>query len=33
MSLNNIINSFKSNAIITNFFTTFSQTAKVVNFF
>ena len=31
--LNNIIDSFKSNTITTNFFTTFIQTVEVVNFY
>ena len=31
--LNNIIDSFKSNTIVTNFSTTFLQTVEVVNFF
>ena len=31
--LNNIINSFKSNTILTNFFTIFLQTVLVANFY
>ena len=31
--LNNVINSFKSNVIVTNFFTIFLQTIEVANFY
>ena len=32
-SLNNIIDSFKSNVILTNFYTTFLQTVLIANFY